>query len=597
MRNAGTAALLVVVVLLGACGGNPATNAPAGSPAPGASSMPAGSSTPTDTSGPASSGDGQSAWEALLAAPANPITVSIKTDDGAAAAQVLSSDGGTLTASGADGTKYELTIPVGALSAPTPIRMTPLTAVEGMPFGTGAPLGVVLEPDGLRLADVATLTITPTAPMPADQQIFFGFQGAAHELGFAAPVVDSSALEIMVTHFSGYGVQKGLLADTEPVRERLGGDVERRLSEIVADELGRLRQKALLGVAGPADDAALKALFAWVDKVWREQVLTPRLEAAGESCAAGRLALMTVLAYERQRQLLGLGAGEAVPGLDAGLIDTVAGVCLQEEYELCRDQHIIHRIIPVVLSLMRQSALLGFDDTGALEAKGDDMVRKCLTFELDLSVGVVVNPPQGWAFQSDMTSKVRLEAPTVGELLNQAINHQGDGISGQAPLVNTRFVAKSKIPFCKVTSSSRGGSTLHVSQLAWDVAFRDEQDELGYVKDVSMIIDPEPTTESYRGACGPSAVNGDNANVWSGTYGTIQAQACQQDAGQGAGGAGASAAPGSGGSPQFGLGACQTERGWDVTAGETFATKKVDLSYKPGSMTEKGTLALKHTPA
>jgi hypothetical protein len=49
-------------------------------------------------------------------------------------------------------------------------------------------------------------------------------------------------------------------------------------------------------------------------------------------------------------------------------------------------------------------------------------------------------------------------------------------------------------------------------------------------------------------------------------------------------------------SVQYGLGACQSEIGWEVKGGEVFAVKKIDLSYPPLFATEKGTYTLKHTP-
>jgi hypothetical protein len=625
MRKTGIATCLsfiALVLLAAACGGKPDTR-------------------PTTGSSPGSESD----WEALLAVPANPLLLSVTPDENAAASEVFSYEGGTLSATGADGTTYALQIPEGALYAPTEIRMTPLSAVEGMPFGEGAPYGVLLEPDGLRLSDVAILTVTPRQAIPVDQQIFFGFQGDEHEFGFAAPVVDSPALEIMVTHFSGYGVQKGLLADTEPVRDRLGGDVERRLQDVVARELSRLRQKALLGIEDPADEQAMQDLFAWLDKVYYEEVLKPRLDAAGESCAAGRLALLTLLGYERQLQLLGVETSHLSDA--AALMFKVGEICLQEEYELCRDQHIIHRIIPVVLGMMRQSELLGIDDAGAIEAKGNDLARKCLSFELELRSEIVGDPPQGWYYESGMTSKVRLEFPDLRQLLSQALDGEGDGIHGEAPLVNERFFARSNTDGCEVTGYSRGGSTLRISQLAWAVAFHDEDDEVGYVKDLSMVISPDPTTESFSGRCGPSAFTADNSNSWSGAWGALHQQACMPSSAPGSSGeepetgllspemisqiqafgqrtgmdpqdiqdlidaassgdlppgalesmigAGAPASD-EGGDVQYGLGACQTEKGWEVKAGEVFAIKEVHLSLPKMGMTEDGTYVLMHTP-
>lgn len=587
-----------------------------------------------------------SGYDAQLTTPAHPLPLSVTPDESAAVSEVFDYGGGTLSATGADGTTYTLEIPEGALYAPTKIRMTPLAAVEGLPFGEGAPHAVLLEPDGLRLSDVAILTITPPTTIPVDQQIFFGMQGKAHEFGFAAPVIDSTALEIMITHFSGYGVEKGLLADPEKLRERLGGDVERRLEDIVAQELARIRQEILMNGDSPETTREFSDLIAWARKVYYEQVLKPRIEAAGESCAAGRLAVETYMSFERQLALLG-GGQESQPAELAGLMVKVSNLCLQEEYELCRDQHIIHRITSVVLSMERQAVLLGLQDSDSLDAKGEDLARRCLSFELDLNSQIVGDPPQGWHTESDMTSKVELSFPGIGVMISQQQSHTGDGISGEAPLVNERFLARSNTAGCEVISSSRGGSTLHISNLAWVVDFRGEDDELGYIKDLSMVITPDPTTESYRGRCGTSIFNADNSNAWSSAWGALHQAACMPPSASGASGdvpetgllspemisrieafgkqngldegeiqdlidaassgdlppgaldsmLGASASPSDpSAAPEYALGACQTETGWDVPAGEIFGIKEVHLSLPQLGMSENGTYVLRHDP-
>ena len=87
----------------------------------------------------------------------------------------------------------------------------------------------------------------------------------------------------------------------------------------------------------------------YIEKTWKQYVLNPRLAAAGQNCAAGRLAIQTVLSMERLFQLGGVPFSSGVDWVD--LLPKVAKVCVQEEYELCRDQHIIHRIIPVILGI------------------------------------------------------------------------------------------------------------------------------------------------------------------------------------------------------------------------------------------------------
>lgn len=577
---------------------------------------------PTGGGSSTSPNDQQTAeWDAWLTLPEDPLQLDLAVDDSHAASAVLDYSGGTLETTGADGTAYRLEIPEGALGAPVKIVMTPLRSITAQTFEPGSAHAVDLQPEGLHLADVAILTIIPTAPIPVDQQVFFDFRGANHELGFVPPVVDSADLAIPITHFSGYGVNKGLLADTEPIRKRIGGDVEDRLSAVAADFLSRERQKQLLGTSTSDDNNDIAKFLQWYMETYYREVLKPRLDAAGESCAAGRLALETYLSFERQMELLGanLEKFDRMLGPIPGPLQSVMATCLQEEYELCRDQHIVHRLIPVYLGVLRQQQLLGMDDGGKTEALGEDLIRKCMSFELELqSTATTVTPGMDITARSTVESLVPL-----GWDFGQGMF---GGIDGESALINRDFSITS--PNCSL-NPSRGGSTLHVQSLAWEVDFHSPDDELGYVKDITLTFIPDPTTESWTGNCTVGGVTfpyeAPEANVWSGTYGGLHAQECKAGSGGGAGNP-----PSSGGSPDLGsllgqlgdsgdlapdqlqalMGAlqggpgtpgtmfgCGVEHGWEVQGGETFATKTWDLSSSaPLQMSENGSFVLRHLP-
>lgn len=63
----------------------------------------------------------------------------------------------------------------------------------------------------------------------------------------------------------------------------------------------------------------------------------------------------------------------------------VAAACNREEYELCRDNHIITRMLPYYLGVSRQAELLGIDATTLAPVWQQDTkaaVDKCLNFKL-----------------------------------------------------------------------------------------------------------------------------------------------------------------------------------------------------------------------
>jgi hypothetical protein len=76
----------------------------------------------------------------------------------------------------------------------------------------------------------------------------------------------------------------------------LGGDVETRLNSIVAAELAR---------SGETGQDPGSSFWDWAFSTWKQYVLQPRLNAAGQSCTAGRLALWTLLSFERTNELWG----------------------------------------------------------------------------------------------------------------------------------------------------------------------------------------------------------------------------------------------------------------------------------------------------
>ena len=173
-----------------------------------------------------------------------------------------------ISATGADGTLYTLTIPGDALTLPTDISLTPVASVAGLPTSGDITYAVQLEPSGLQLDDFATLTITPTTPLPIDQQIPFGYEGDGADMFLALPVVTDPRIQLQVLHFSGYGVTKGLLADMEPIRQRLGGSAEARLESQLAEGL-----QALKGRDDLAGTAAMAALFDAFLKDFKAQVV------------------------------------------------------------------------------------------------------------------------------------------------------------------------------------------------------------------------------------------------------------------------------------------------------------------------------------
>lgn len=98
-----------------------------------------------------------------------PVTVTTTVDDSQAVSARIDPAGGTLTATGADGSRFLLEIPADALVEEIEITMTPIESMEGLPLSEGLAAGVQLEPAGLAFYDFVTLTIEPAEAIPVDQ--------------------------------------------------------------------------------------------------------------------------------------------------------------------------------------------------------------------------------------------------------------------------------------------------------------------------------------------------------------------------------------------------------------------------------------------
>ncbi len=489
------------------------------------------------------------AW--IYEAPYDPINLTTTLEESGKAEAVIPVEGGMVTATGADGTSYTLEIPADALLVETLVSLTPVQSLDGLPFGAGSAFAVQLAPEGLAFNNYVTLTITPAQPIPLAEQIMFDFQADGEALGLALPAMDPGTIQIHLLHFSGAGVSKGLLADLEPVRQRLGGSVEARLQSAMAAAVQQARQN------GEAMESLWATLSAYFNE-YVERVVKPRLAAAGESCAAGRLAIETILSVERQRQLLGLAdENSSLMSELVDLMEPVGQVCLKEEYELCRDEHIVHRIATAWLSVLRQLQLFGIDSS-ALEAEGREYVERCLSFDLELE-STAVAEQMGASFESRVTSEVPLRAKVDGYSVT---------IEGEGPANNETFAVS--IPGCSAVTS-RGGGTFAVIRLNFDVATSGAGDQLGAVRDLHLSYDPGTTSESYTLTCQGMSVPAARV-LWSEMF----IVAHESDIG--------------------------SERllaqDWEVLGGEEYARKEWELTaiVEGGTVTEIGSFKLYHRP-
>lgn len=481
------------------------------------------------------------AW--IYDAPYDPINLTTTLDESHQVEGVIPVEGGTLTATGLDGTTYTLEIPADALLVETRISLTPVEHLSGLPFSDETAYAVQLAPEGLSFHNFVTLTIVPSQDTPLGEQIMFGYEADGQALSLALPGADPGRIQIQLLHFSGAGVSKGLLADMEPVRRRLGGDVEARLDSAIAAALQQARQD------GQSIETLSATLLGYINE-YINKVVDPRIAAAGESCAAGRLAKETILRAERMLQLLG---GASIMSKFDALVRPVGELCMKEEYELCRDEHIVHRIVPAWRSLLREMQLHGVDSSGLKQ-----YVEKCLRFDLELDSTALASYG-GALIESRVTSKVPLTATADDGQVT---------IEGEAPAYNESYTVT--FPGC-TTSPSRGGGTFTVLRLNFDVDTVNKDDQVGFVRDLRLLYDPGMTSETFTMTCAgfnvPAA-----AVLWSELFVVVHEDDMSSEG--------------------------FLAQGWEVLAEELFAQKEWNetVDVEGGTVTENGSFKLYHRP-
>ena len=482
-----------------------------------------------------------------------PIDLTVTPETGNTVTALIPAAGGELSATGADGTVYTLTIPDKALMADTEISMTPVAAVKGLPTGGVVTFAVQLAPDGLHLDDFATLTITPAVALPVDQQVPFGYEAAGTGMFLALPVVKDPRIQLRILHFSGYGVTKGLLADLGPVRQRLGGDAEARMNSQIAEAFAR--ERVLEQSGQPVALTFHDGMRSLLDEFQR-LVVDPRVAAAGSSCANARLALESLLNLSKQRQLLFGGEEEAFP---VSLQTTLSRLCTQEEYELCRDDHVVWRIIPVILSFEHLRQTLGVPDEAEWSFERN-LAAKCLTFEVrfDSTASVQQGPVRA---VSSVTSKVFI-----------AFDPESLHVTGHSSLINTSYKVTSSVSGDCSIKSTRGGSDLKVTDLSFVITPGTKSDDPGTLKDLVLTYMPAQTTETGSISCPGAPAQPFSSLRWSDLYLGIHASEKAKEEG------------------------AYSTKEWQVKQAAKMGMKEWDLTSSAAGIKENGTFELYHEP-
>jgi hypothetical protein len=268
-------------------------------------------------------------------------------------------DGGTLTATGADGTVYSLTIPANALLLETAITMTPIVSIASGNLPGGALLGVDLQPSGLRLYQFAELTITPPQLGAGADVAGFSYEGDGDDLHRYPATLDAGRILLHVIHFSGAGANICVELCPPPIVPPPPPITESELEQLIAS----------LDPHDPFYAQRLSELL----HAYYDLFIVPTLPLMEKSCDYATPAIPKVLAWSRTNQILLAEQGFETENQTIGdsVVRSVSN-CWSEATQTCLNPNDAHQV-QNLLQIARQAELLGGDP----EAFDLSQVRRC----------------------------------------------------------------------------------------------------------------------------------------------------------------------------------------------------------------------------
>ncbi|MET0621030.1 MAG: hypothetical protein ABW056_12170, partial [Thermoanaerobaculia bacterium] len=305
-------------------------------------------------------------------------------DAAASASAEIGPEGGSLTAVGADGSRFTLDLPAEALVGPTTITMTPVSRIDNMPFPGGLIAGVELEPEGLHLLVSGTLTIEPASPAGLDRTLPYAYRGPGESFMLYPRDDDASALRLPIFHFSGYGAGNGGIGDGNN-HAAPAGPLDPYRQEVA----NWLLQK----VVGWITHAQfIEHLVEISERAYRE-VIRPGLEEARDTCEFAQVRHAVILALEFNQFLQRHGFEEDIR-LQAASAEVIALIieilsnCQVEALERCVARYDPYEAV-LMIYIARQLQQFGVEDPILTTFVEGGVIESCLRFELDLESKLV----------------------------------------------------------------------------------------------------------------------------------------------------------------------------------------------------------------
>jgi hypothetical protein len=311
-------------------------------------------------------------------------SVAVRLDQSRAVSADIPTTGGTVSATASDGTVFTLTIPPDALLSDETITMTPVTAVDGLPLSGGLAGAVDLAPTGLRLFQLATLTITPAAAVPLAEEMTFAWRGNGEEFFLYPPELGTSAISMKLMHFSGYGVGRGSAADEAAQQQRVPASPEDALSQQLQELIAQRRRTQSKGLDPLADPV-------WNLLLQYHAHLMFDLEFAKKSCPAADVIVPRAVAWSNEAKFWRCCEGEIQAVRDA-IIEALVN-CYNESFDKCvslKDPEQTKEML---------AALKQLQSYGADGRVDQNKIERCVRFELKFDSTIHIDVAPGRFYQ------------------------------------------------------------------------------------------------------------------------------------------------------------------------------------------------------
>jgi len=236
--------------------------------------------------------------------PAAGVDVKVELDKKQTASGKISPNGGSVSLTTADGSKFTLEVPANALDAETTIKMTAVKTLDGAPLDTNTPTAVQLEPSGLLFNELLTLTIVPAKEIPIEKQIIFGYEGNGEDYHLMPVDHKSKEIKIRLMNFSAGGV--GSASDVAWAANLMiqAQEASTRLEHWAGRYTQGDRRVQLSGEDDGDPDWHAKLAKAYDQ--YEDEVIRKEMVAAELDCKHAKTALHHLIGNEHNRAVIGI---------------------------------------------------------------------------------------------------------------------------------------------------------------------------------------------------------------------------------------------------------------------------------------------------